>query len=114
LSSILVEHLHGAVCRVAPDATAFGVRSQQYSIGIFSAWEDPAESPLHVEWTRATHAALEPFSTGSAYVNYLADEPDRSQRASFGHNYQRLVDVKTRYDPQNLFRVNFNIPPRRG
>ncbi len=114
LSSILIEHLHGAVCRVAPEATAFGARSQQYSVGIFSAWEDSAESPVHMEWTRATHAAVQPFSAGAAYVNYLAEDPGNPQRASFGSNYGRLVDVKTRYDAQNLFRVNFNIPPERA
>lgn len=112
LSSILIEHLHGAVCRVAPEATAFGLRSEQYSVGMFSAWIDPAESGAHQSWTRETFAAVEPHSAGASYVNYLGEDSAAQIRASFGANYPRLVEVKRQYDPDNLFRVNFNISPR--
>jgi hypothetical protein len=88
------------------------MRAEQYSVGIFSAWENPAETPLHVEWTRATASEVRPFSAGSVYVNYVGDDADVPPRASFGKNYDRLVDIKTLYDPGNLFRLNFNIPPR--
>jgi FAD/FMN-containing dehydrogenase len=111
LSSILIEHPHGAVCRVGAADTAFGMRAPQYSIGIFSMWEE-GESDVHLRWTRAAHKALQRFSSNRAYVNYLGLDATPQLKASYGDNYDRLVEVKTRYDPDNLFRVNFNIPPR--
>jgi FAD/FMN-containing dehydrogenase len=111
-SSVLIEHLHGAVCRVDPDATAFGTRQEQYSVGIFAVWLDPAESAPHVGWARQVAAALARFDTGRVYVNYLGEEGEPRVRAAYRTNYERLVTLKNKYDPTNFFRVNQNIPPR--
>jgi FAD/FMN-containing dehydrogenase len=114
LSSVLIEHLHGAVSRVGAADTAFGVRQTQYSIGIFSAWEDVRAQDTNVDWTQGLNAAVRPFSGERSYVNYLADANSPQLRAAFGANYERLTDVKARYDRDNFFRVNFNIPPRKA
>lgn len=110
-SSVLIEHLHGAACRVDPDATAFGSRDTQYSIGVFSVWLDPAESDTHVAWARDFSAALERFATGSVYVNYLGEDEGTRVRAAYATNFERLVALKKKYDPTNFFRVNQNIRP---
>jgi len=110
-SSVLIEHLHGAVTRVAPAATAFGVRTDHYSIGIFSVWEDAADSAAHIRWARDTASGMEPFSDGGAYVNYLGEDGQMQVRAAYGANYDRLAALKNIYDPTNFFRLNQNIPP---
>jgi FAD/FMN-containing dehydrogenase len=97
---------------VPSDATAFGLRSEQYSIGIFAVWEDPGETAIHQRWAREAFAAVQPFSTGRAYVNYLGEDAGSQLRASFGGNYDRLVDVKTEYDRDNVFHHNQNIRPK--
>jgi FAD/FMN-containing dehydrogenase len=109
-SSILIEHLHGAVSRVAATDTAFGMRDPQYSIGIFSVWEEGTPE-RHAQWAGAAHDAVQLYSAGNAYVNYLGEDAAPQLRASYGGNYERLVAVKRKYDPGNLLRVNANIPP---
>ena len=105
-------YVHGAAGRADPGATAFGLRGNQWDFDIISQWTNPAEATVHVQWTRQFWSAAEPFTTGAVYVNHIAqDEPGRVH-AAFGANYDRLVSVKTRYDPTNLFRLNHNIAPR--
>ncbi len=105
-------YVHGVAGRVDPGATAFGLRGNQWDFDIISQWTNPGEAALHVQWTRQFWAAAEPFTTGAVYVNHIAeDEPGRVP-AAFGGNYDRLVSIKTRYDPSNLFRLNHNIEPR--
>jgi FAD/FMN-containing dehydrogenase len=110
-SSVLIEHLHGAVTRVPADATAFGLREECYSIGIFSVWGDPADDALHTAWAGGVAGAIAPWATAGAYINYLGADGTAQARASYGTNYPRLVDVKRRYDPHNVFRLNHNIGP---
>jgi FAD/FMN-containing dehydrogenase len=76
-------------------------------------WEDPATDPEHVAWTRRVFDAMERHATGGVYVNYLSEgEGDARVRAAYGEErWQRLVDVKRRYDPDNRFRLNHNIDP---
>lgn len=111
-SSVLIEHLHGAVTRVGAEATAFGLRDECYSIGIFSVWGDVAEDPRHTFWARDVAGAIEPWGLNGAYVNYLGEDAAFQARASYGPNYGRLVEVKRQYDPENVFRVNHNISPQ--
>jgi FAD/FMN-containing dehydrogenase len=112
LTVVMVQHVHGAVCRIAPTETAVSaLRDESYVITIISTWEhdDPQR---HIEWTRAFWTALEPFATSGVYINYLTgDEKEGRVRASYGVNYERLVALKNRYDPANLFRMNQNIKP---
>jgi FAD/FMN-containing dehydrogenase len=102
----------GAVARVPQDATAFSNRSALHNVNIVGAWtmEDP-EPERHVAWVRETWEAMQPFASG-AYVNFMSDEPSESVRAAYGPDkYERLVALKRRYDPDNVFRHNQNIVP---
>ena len=109
MSGIILEHFHGAACRVAPTATAFPHRSPGFNLVVTGQWQDPADTPANVQWVRNTLAALEPYTAARTYMNYAAeDEADRVD-AAYGPNVDRLSDVKRRYDPDNLFRLNLNI-----
>ena len=112
-SFIAIEHFHGAVNRVPPHATAFGERSAAFNVAIVAIWKDASDADRSIAWARGVFDALQPFSTGAVYVNYLGvgDDPARVQEA-FGTNYERLAAVKQQYDPTNLFRANQNIKPR--
>jgi FAD/FMN-containing dehydrogenase len=106
-------HLGGAVQRVREDATAFSHRDAAYAMTIQSAWVDPAETETQVSWTREFWGAIQPFSTGGVYVNFLSeDDREDRVRAAYGEaTYDRLVALKNKYDPTNLFRLNQNIKP---
>ncbi len=105
--------MHGAASRVEPSATAFAHRAYQYDCLILAQWPDPQASAENIAWTRAFFEALEPFHTGGVYVNDLGNEGVDRVRAAYGTNYQRLVELKDRYDPNNLFRINHNVGPSR-
>ena len=111
LTQVLIEHVHGAASRVPREATSFAQRGLSYNFGIFSAWEDARDSERQIEWTRDFWTAVEPVTTGGVYVNYLGDEGADRVRAAYGANYERLVALKNKYDPTNLFRLNQNIRP---
>ena len=104
----------GAFNRVARDATAFWNRDARSTLIVQAFWDDPrdsAASEAHMGWSRATFDRLSPFTKGF-YVNTLAaDDASQRIRATYGDNYPRLVALKRRYDPTNLFRRNANIDP---
>jgi FAD/FMN-containing dehydrogenase len=106
-------HMHGAATRVDPDATAFAARDDQWDYDVISQWDDPRETPDHIDWTRRFWTAVEPFATGAVYVNHLDAEEAGRLRAAYTdtRGYQRLVALKNKYDPTNLFRLNQNIRP---
>jgi hypothetical protein len=108
---IAIEPMGGAIARVPETATAFQHRSPSFSLLILSGWEDPADTDLNVTWTRELFARTEPLCSAAVYVNYLGAEGDQRVRDAFGVNYDRLVQVKQRYDPGNFFRLNQNIAP---
>jgi FAD/FMN-containing dehydrogenase len=110
-TQVVIEHMHGAASRVPATGTAFGLRRVSYSINIMPAWSDPALAEKCISWARALSERLEPFGASDAYVNYLADEGAAAVRASYGVNYQRLSQLKKKYDPDNFFRSNQNIAP---
>jgi hypothetical protein len=107
----LVEQYGGAASRLPNDATAFGSRAAEYDLVILSQWVNPADSERHINWTRRFADAMVPFRSGSYLLNALGEEEADTIRAAFGPNYDRLVAVKTTYDPANFFRVNQNIVP---
>jgi FAD/FMN-containing dehydrogenase len=112
-SAILVFPLGGAVKRLPEDHSAVGNRDAEALFNIAGAWENAEDDATHVEWARATWRDLKRFSTGGTYVNFLTEEEgDDRIRAAYGKNYDRLVDIKTKWDPANLFRMNKNIVPR--
>jgi hypothetical protein len=113
-SSVLLMHLGGAPARIDPTSNAVGLRSASYVLNIQAAWESPQEDDRHLAWAREHWTATRPFSTGSAYINFMTeDEGEARVRAAYGHRvYARLRDVKSRFDPGNLFHGAQNIPPR--
>ncbi|MFD7668960.1 methyltransferase [Streptomyces sp. NPDC059788] len=104
--------LGGALSRVDNDAMAFGQREAPFNLHVLSMWEDPADSDRQISWTREFHRAIEPYSTGGAYLNFIGKEGGNRIRSAFGpEKYERLVALKRRYDPENIFAGNQNIPP---
>jgi len=112
-SAILMMHMGGAPARIAPNATAVGIRSARYGIVLQGAWEDAAEDRMHIDWARDSLSAVSPFSSGVPYMNFLTEEEGdaRLGAAYRGEVLTRLRQVKTTYDPGNVFRGNLNIPP---
>lgn len=110
-TKIVVEHLGGAIARVDPDATAYRHRDAAFSFHIFPRWTDPEEDENHISWAREFMEAMAPFATEGVGVNFLSQEGNERVKAAYGANYDRLVDLKNKYDPENLFRMNQNIPP---
>jgi hypothetical protein len=109
--SLWLDHYHGAMCRVAQNATAFAVRENGYGFLIESEWKMPADAAAQLAWVDQTMAAMAPFAADIAYVANLGDEgPDRIRRC-YGPNYARLATLKRKYDPGNFFRLNQNIAP---
>jgi FAD/FMN-containing dehydrogenase len=102
----------GAISRVPDDAMAFTGRDAAFWLGVESEWDDPGADVDHVTWTRATTAALEPFTAAGHYVNDMSDLEEGLARRIYGPaKYDRLVELKRRYDPDNVFRLNQNISP---
>ncbi len=112
MTGILFEHFHGAVTRIGQSETAVPHREQGWNLLIPSVWTDPADTEDNIGWTRETFAAFRPhFGTGR-WLNYLGDDQaDDAIRAAYGPNYDRLREVKRRYDPDNVFHLNHNIAP---
>lgn len=114
LSSFYFQHLGGAISRPGPEAAAFGHRNRGFDFNILTVWRDPAEDSEHIAWARDFHAAMQPQATG-VYVNNLGIEgADRVRAAYAPATYARLVALKDRYDPQNVFRLNQNVAPSGG
>jgi len=112
----IIEHqLGGAVRRADREATAFAHRDVEYSFMSLGVCADPGDAEICVRWAREFWAAMQPYSTGGVYVNYLgreADEGPERIKAAYGpEKYARLVALKNKYDPTNLFRLNQNIKP---
>jgi FAD/FMN-containing dehydrogenase len=111
MSALGFEQFGGAVGRVGVDDTAFRHRDVAYDIAILGQWADPAASAANIQWVREVAAATERFSTGGVYVNFLGEDGEERVKAAYGSHYQRLVALKRKYDPSNLFRLNQNIKP---
>jgi FAD/FMN-containing dehydrogenase len=111
MSSMIFEHFHGAVTRVAETATAWPHRQDGFDLVITAEWLDPAATDENIAWTKSLYAQLEPHASGRRYVNYLDDDDADAVAAAYGPNLARLADVKRRYDPGNVFHHNHNIPP---
>jgi FAD/FMN-containing dehydrogenase len=109
MGSMLLEHFHGAVCRIAADATAFPHRGESYNLAVLGQWMDPRLGEACVAWTRQTYDSLKPFMAERRYVNYLGDDDSGVEAQAYGANHARLQKVKAKYDPENVFRLNQNI-----
>jgi FAD/FMN-containing dehydrogenase len=112
MGGIVIEHFHGQVTRVDPTATAFPHRDRSYNNLIIGQWVDPADTEENTLWVKDTYNSLEPFFSSSRYVNYLDDDEQADAVSkAYGVVYDRLVEVKRRYDPDNVFHLNQNIDP---
>lgn len=112
MTAMLFEHFHGAVTRIGATETAVPHRDEGWNLVIPSVWTDPRGTAENIAWTKETFAALQPHFARGRWLNYLSDdEPDDAIRAAYGPNYDRLVEVKRRYDPDNVFHLNHNIVP---
>jgi FAD/FMN-containing dehydrogenase len=111
-SAIFFEHFHGAVTRIGVTDTAVPHRQEGFNLLIPSVWDDPAATDANIAWTRDTFAAVSEHFAGRRWLNYLGDDQgEDAVRAAYGPNYDRLVEVKRRYDPDNVFHHNHNIKP---
>ena len=113
MTLVIIEHNgEGAMDRVSASETAFGHRDMSYNFLITSLWADPADSEKNVTWTREFWEAMQPFAKDAVYVNYLDQEGDERVKSAYAApTYDRLVTLKNKYDPTNLFRLNQNIKP---
>jgi FAD/FMN-containing dehydrogenase len=109
-------HMGGAVDRVGADEMAFANRQIPYLVEIAGNWSDPAQTRENIAWARGCWAAMEPYSPGATYLNFpgFGEQGQQLVQTAFGANYGRLVALKTKYDPDNLFRMNQNIAPASG
>ena len=112
-SSLLLEHFHGAASRVPIEATAFALRGTGYNALVLGQWMDPAQGAATTAWCRETFAALQPHVGARRYLNYLGadEEASAAAEAAYGPNLPRLRQIKMKYDPENIFHLNVNIPP---
>jgi FAD/FMN-containing dehydrogenase len=111
---LVIERFGGAAARVEPTATAFPHREPGFNLLLISQWTDPADTDAGIAWARTTFEALAPHMAERAYTNYLPADDHDQVRHAFGVNYDRLVELKRRYDPHNLFHLNQNIDPARS
>src|SRR5579864_6792057 len=114
-SEIRIElaYLGGAAARIAADETAFGDRSSPFILNLLAIWSEPSADADNVAWIRGTFNKLRPAMKPGVYINFMSgDEQDRVPEA-YHQRWDRIVAVKSHYDPKNFFRLNQNVPPRR-
>jgi hypothetical protein len=112
MSLILLEHFHGAVTRVGVSDTAVPHREEGYNVLIPTVWMAPEETERNIAWTRETYEAFRPYLSERRWLNYFSDDDaDDAIRGMYGPNYERLARLKARYDPENVFHMNHNVPP---
>jgi len=112
-SDIVIWHNGGAMSEVGESATAYGGRDAPFLVTGEASWDDPSLTDDAIAWGRDFWAAMGRHSTGGLYLNFpgLGEEKEALVRAGYGVNYDRLAELKTKYDPENLFRMNLNIAP---
>ena len=101
--------IDGAPHRVSQDSTAFGHRDANWAMVILSAGDDPAADESNIQWVRDYSDAITPHSLAGGYVNFMSEDDNGRARVNYGSNYDRLVEIKRKYDPDNVFHVNQNI-----
>jgi FAD/FMN-containing dehydrogenase len=111
LTQIIVFRHGGAVSRVGDGETAFGNRDAAYLLHPLAAWMEPDDDERHIAWLRELIREMEPFKTGGVYLNFTPDEDERVPDAYGADKHARLVALKDKYDPDNVFRFNHNIRP---
>jgi FAD/FMN-containing dehydrogenase len=114
-ATVFVSPRSGAETEPPSDATAYPHRDASHHLLIEARWSNPDRDEEHIEWTRAFHEAMQPYTTDGVAMNFLTeDESEGRIRASYGSNYGRLAELKREWDPENLFSMNQNIDPSDG
>lgn len=112
LSSVEIQHMGGAVRDVDDADSAYAHRKGDFTVSVSGKWVDPAENDANTAWTRSVWDAMQPWSVGGGYVNYLDQEDEETVRRAYGESkHERLTELKKKYDPDNFFRMNHNIRP---
>ena len=111
LSTMHLYPINGAASRVGSSDTPWAYRDATWAMVIVGVDADPANKDVITNWTKAYWEALKPYCAAGGYVNFMMDEGEERVKATYGHNYERLVRIKNKYDPNNLFKVNQNIKP---
>jgi FAD/FMN-containing dehydrogenase len=110
-SEIFLGLLGGQANRMSVEATAYPHRNVMYAMNVHTRWTDPAQDTACIAWAREFFSAATPYAAGSVYINFLTEEEGVRIADAYGPNYQRLAELKAKYDPANLFRRNQNIRP---
>ena len=108
---IFVAHIAGSANRVAPDAMAYGARDTRYVLNVHARWDAAADDDTCISWSREFFKATKPYASTGAYVNFMTAEEGDRVASAYGSNYDRLVEVKRKYDPDNVLHMNQNIQP---
>jgi FAD/FMN-containing dehydrogenase len=112
MTAILFEHFHGAVTRIGQSDTAVPHREEGWNLVLPGVWMDPDDSDANIAWGCETFAAMRPHFGAGRWLNYLGDDQaEDAIRDAYGPNYERLREIKRRYDPDNVFHLNHNITP---
>jgi FAD/FMN-containing dehydrogenase len=113
MGQVVIEHFHGAATRIAPERTAYALRHSGFNVLMLSQWQGAQGDAAGTSWARASYAALTPHAGSRRYLNYLdGDDADTSALvAAYGPNLGRLRAIKAKYDPDNVFHLNVNVPP---
>jgi FAD/FMN-containing dehydrogenase len=108
---IFIGFIAGAPNRVSADATAYYHRDAKFVLNVHGRWDDVAHDEICIKWAREFFQASAPYASAGAYVNFMTEEEGDRVAAAYGSNYERLVQIKKRYDPENIFHLNQNIKP---
>ena len=103
--------INGACHRISTNDTAFPHRDAEYSLVLSGSWQDPADNGKNTEWVRNYYDALRPYSEEGGYINFMSADDQERAPSNYGDNYQRLREIKAKYDPTNFFRLNQNVLP---
>jgi FAD/FMN-containing dehydrogenase len=108
---VFIAHVGGAMARVPANATAWPNRNAHFILNAHTRWRDKSQDKSCIAWARELFDTTAPYASGSVYINFMPDDENERVEKAYGPNYRRLTEIKRRYDPNNLFRMNQNISP---
>ena len=106
---VFIAQLGGAMGRVGVEETAYPGREANFVMNVHGRWRDAADDDTVIAWARELFDAVAPHALGTAYVNFMTEDESTRLESAYGRNYERLLDIKAKYDPDNFFRVNLNL-----
>jgi hypothetical protein len=112
-TQIELAYLGGAASRFRASETAFGNRSAPFIVNLLANWSRGSDDAEHISWIRRLFNSLQPRMKPGVYVNFMSGDEQNRVPEAYREQWDRIVDIKTRYDPRNFFRLNQNVPPRK-